>query len=516
MKRQVKRTAACLIALTMLWQSGSFACALQSGGASSVLPEPSRNAASMKKTSAAEPASDLSAASTSEPAIEGTLGTALRAGDHIVLGAGPATGGSAAGNGLDGAAGNTLDGAAGAREAEAGGLDLVGTGITDGYDFTVLTADPEESDSLLLLTNPLGLEESPQQFDAAWEGADSDHPDEDSQLDGCSLWTESDLYTALNGSTKAGNTDVHGANVGAARSFCERLSANADEWEALLPHTDAGSDGEKVSLLSELEFETYRGEIGAAFWYTEEEASGFWLKTARPSYTSQVRYIYSGTIPPSLTSDAYYAIARETRAVRPALRLDLRRVMFGAGNGTAEDPYRELALRPPVTLTLHIESWNPQTAAQASLMEETEGENAGRIEDGSTPAAAADIAFHAESTTQRGIGRCTQTIVLDDVAAGVSLTLEISKWNHIPYRKYAICLTEDTELTVVLPCGDVNGDGSIDLLDRQLLLSAMQFDSSAAKGERKPPDLDGDGRVSLTDLYILMLTDNFGKRVRVR
>lgn len=497
MRQEARRMAAFLLTLTMVWQSGSFVCC------------------AFAQTAYAEPFETDSAEQETQPS---TSGTELRAGDHVLLGAFKSTAA-----GTDKTVKKTeYEEKVQAVEAESPGAAF------GGYDFTVLstaarsssvhgqrgglsTGGAVQTEALLLLRDPRGLEGSPQQFDAALEDAAGGHPDEDSRLDGYSLWTESDLYTALNGSTAAGNDDTHESETAAARSFYERLSANADEWEALLPHTEGGSDGEKVSLLSELEFETHRGELEAQFWYTEDEASGFWLKTARPGYTNQVRYIFSGDIPPSLSADAYYAVARETRAVRPALLLDLRRVVFGAGNGTETDPYRDLSLRPPVTLTLRVTDWNPKNAAQAALT-------------GEAAEAAGVSALQAESATAGGIGRCIQTVTVEGITAGMSFDLQVKKTDHITYRQYAICLAEDTELTVSLPCGDVNGDGSIDLTDRQLLLSAIYFGRSVPEGtaeteqskERRPPDLDGDGKTGLSDLYIVMLAENFGKRACVR
>ncbi len=631
-------------------------------------------------------------------------GAALRPGDHVLLG---------------------MPGPDGLRQDDAG----------TGYDFTVLAVlpetaesaglpkDPEAGSVLLFYSDPLGLSQTPQQFDHPDESGDGGHPDEDSQLDGYSLWTESDLYIALNGATKAGNTELHGAAVAGARQFYEALSANETEWNALLPCTADGSDGEKVSLLSEEEFETWRGEQEDEFWYTEQEDTGFWLKTARKGYSNQVRYIYSNKIQPSLTADAYYALAGAYRSVRPALRLDRERTRFNAGSGTAEDPYRELTLLPAVegvemtgepavgerltltaapaeadcvyrwyrsqgdgvsgqdgnepafvliegaeepvytpgpedvsrmllgmaagkgeyvgtavtaagpvdkgrqpapegeeipsgaalqvtdrriavaapmegleyaltigggfadlrwttgggfsgleaetdyglyarraerpgyypspaagpvqvttkasgttlTLTVRVESMDPGRAAEAMLLpmtEQTDGSEertAGATSEERTAGAASEewtaSATSEEwtaSATSGGIGPTVQMITFAGIAMDQPYSLEIRKPGHLPFRQRELRLTEDTLWEIRLPCGDVNGDGSIDLKDRQLLLLASCFgkevDTAAGEGAEQAAllDLDGDGRIGLSDLMILMLSENFGKKVPVQ
>ncbi|WP_130862734.1 hypothetical protein [Bacilliculturomica massiliensis] len=586
------------------------------------------------------------------------------------------------------------------------GKDPAGAeGAFGGYDFTVLDAGEEYGPTgaasgqkavLLLLSDPMGLEQTPQQFDAAYGG----HPDEDSQLDGYNCWTESDLYIALNGSTRAGDTTIHSDQVAAAGRFFQRLRSAGEEWDALLGCGTGGSDGEKVSLLSEEEFETYRGELDPGFWYTESQDDGFWLKTARSNHSNQVRYIYSNDIAPSMSSEEYYALAGMTRCVRPALRLDPERTAFGAGSGTREDPYSDLILRPAVegleaegsprvgetltlsvspaaasceyqwylsrdihaefeaiaaatgpaytpgpedvamilratargkgefvgraeitvgpvdkgeqeapsgdqiptaqgmritdcriqvdapaegmeyalttgsaaetrqpgqpgqldwtssgaftslsavtsydlyvrwaelpayyaspaagpvtvttkdvgaemTLTVQVRGFNPQTAATVSLVRET-GENGGT---------AAAVTLTAVSTTDSAAGVSLQTVSLSGIAMDQPYSLEIRKPGHLPFRQRELRLTEDTLWEIRLPCGDVNGDGSIDLKDRQLLLLASCFgkevDTAAGEGAEQAAllDLDGDGRIGLSDLMILMLSENFGKKVPVQ
>lgn len=68
-----------------------------------------------------------------------------------------------------------------------------------------------------------------------------------------------------------------------------------------------------------------------------------------------------------------------------------------------------------------------------------------------------------------------------------------------------------------LPYGDVDGDGTIGFLDRQLLLRSGFYGKritdlpAEEREEAGRLDLDGDGWIKGRDLQILMAAENFGK-----
>ena len=65
--------------------------------------------------------------------------------------------------------------------------------------------------------------------------------------------------------------------------------------------------------------------------------------------------------------------------------------------------------------------------------------------------------------------------------------------------------------TITLLCGDVDGDGSINVTDLNTVWDAANFNKDANNATIKLTDLNGDGSVNVTDLNILWDTANFNK-----
>lgn len=236
----------------------------------------------------------------------------------------------------------------------------------EGYDFTVLDitkdqAGGQESVALLFYSSPEGVGAADQQFDAK----DDSNPDAEAQYYGCNLWRLSDLYRALNGADQQENDDTHGAEITAAVEFYTALRSKPEEWGALLPtpaETDdryAGkvglvdgvqysnsplSDGERITLLSEREYNRYHSRSYPGFSWNDG-IHLWWTKTGgNDSY--YVRYLKDDDPEESLDWEVYYHYAKETARVRPAVRLILDAVEFGSGDGTPEQPFEDITLRP--------------------------------------------------------------------------------------------------------------------------------------------------------------------------
>lgn len=71
-------------------------------------------------------------------------------------------------------------------------------------------------------------------------------------------------------------------------------------------------------------------------------------------------------------------------------------------------------------------------------------------------------------------------------------------------------------MTVILPCGDVDGDNHVSQEDRALLTAPDGFYQNTSKGDTDGTktlyDLDGDGNVTETDLAILIAPANYGRQ----
>lgn len=135
-----------------------------------------------------------------------------------------------------------------------------------------------------------------------------------------------------------------------------------------------------------------------------------------------------------------------------------------------------------------------------------------------------------------GIGIYANAVNLDEtkVDANTSYLLVIEKPGHLS-RSYVLTTGSDASLTtaagmpgedeeIYLPCGDINptqenafGDGRIDLADRAALMAHLGLANWASGGgaqvsqadSQKLADLDGDGKVTVADLSILMSPINF-------
>ncbi|WP_130862544.1 putative Ig domain-containing protein [Bacilliculturomica massiliensis] len=122
----------------------------------------------------------------------------------------------------------------------------------------------------------------------------------------------------------------------------------------------------------------------------------------------------------------------------------------------------------------------------------------------------------ALSTTSSGIGKAEQTILIERVNPGKTYDLLLEKPGYTSLMITDIKV-EDTDLTVAVTdamkmyCGDFNGDNSVRLEDRAIMLQSRYFGKAVSDAVSAMLDIDGDGFVKFNDLAILMSAENYGK-----
>jgi hypothetical protein len=129
-------------------------------------------------------------------------------------------------------------------------------------------------------------------------------------------------------------------------------------------------------------------------------------------------------------------------------------------------------------------------------------------------------AYETATAAWSGTGRTEQAFAIEGVAPG-TYTLIVSKAAHTDYivrnlvvGASALDLTQDVREAVrlmALRCGDINGDGTINSTDLNLLWSSGNYMKAAATAENPLADLDGDGAINSSDLSILWSSTNYMK-----
>jgi len=154
-------------------------------------------------------------------------------------------------------------------------------------------------------------------------------------------------------------------------------------------------------------------------------------------------------------------------------------------------------------LTGAIKTYNPQNPATIRLMRD--GIEADMILIAPTP----------------GNGQVVQRFTFADVEPGI-YSLVVSKAAHTNFTVLFITagstdvdLTEDSREAVklmTLLCGDVNGDGFINVNDLNEVWSARNYNKNAAQADNPNCDLNGDGFINVNDLNIVWSATNYNKR----
>ena len=120
----------------------------------------------------------------------------------------------------------------------------------------------------------------------------------------------------------------------------------------------------------------------------------------------------------------------------------------------------------------------------------------------------------------KAIGSTEQEFTIPNVPAG-TYDLVVTKDAHLKYTvKNVEVGSTDLDLTartdkpfstITLLCGDVDGNGSINVTDLNTVWDAANFNKDVSSATNKLTDLNGDGNVNVTDLNILWDVANFNK-----
>jgi hypothetical protein len=119
-----------------------------------------------------------------------------------------------------------------------------------------------------------------------------------------------------------------------------------------------------------------------------------------------------------------------------------------------------------------------------------------------------------------GGGLVEQKYVFSNVDAG-TYTIVVSKDTHTEFTIETVIVVEDAvnlerdQRAAVRPitmlCGDINGDGMINMDDLMILLSSSNYMRPSYLAVNPLADLNGDGMVNMDDLMILLNTNNYMK-----
>ena len=117
------------------------------------------------------------------------------------------------------------------------------------------------------------------------------------------------------------------------------------------------------------------------------------------------------------------------------------------------------------------------------------------------------------------VGTVNDAFCITGVKAG-TYDLVVSKACHFSYTVKGIVIAGDTDLTahanpqialLAMICGDITGDGCVDLRDVQKMTADNTFNRTVEAAENKEADINGDGLINLQDLILLTSSSNFNK-----
>lgn len=124
-----------------------------------------------------------------------------------------------------------------------------------------------------------------------------------------------------------------------------------------------------------------------------------------------------------------------------------------------------------------------------------------------------------------GKGQVEQQFTLENVTPGV-YKMVITKKTHLSYTITNLIIgSEDVDLTesadsnistIILPCGDINGDGFIDSSDLSIIILPENYDRQTNACTSPAADLAGIGWVNSVSLSIVILPANYDKTHIVR
>ena len=149
-----------------------------------------------------------------------------------------------------------------------------------------------------------------------------------------------------------------------------------------------------------------------------------------------------------------------------------------------------------------VQSYGPKSAATVKLMQ---GE---------------EVKYTVTTDTSTGSGQATQTFRFETVEPG-TYDLVVSKSAHLSYTVKGVVVSNgDLDLTqhekaeiaaITLPAGDVNGDGTINSEDLNMVWKPSNYLKGASAAENPITDVNGDGTINSEDLNVIWMPANYLK-----
>ena len=149
-----------------------------------------------------------------------------------------------------------------------------------------------------------------------------------------------------------------------------------------------------------------------------------------------------------------------------------------------------------------MQSYDPNVAATVKLMQ---GE---------------EVKYTVTTATSTGSGQTTKTFRILNVTPG-RYDLVVSKPGHLSYTVKGVIVTGgDLNLTqhkkaevavITLPAGDVNGDGTINSEDLNMVWKPSNYLKGASAAENAITDVNGDGTINSEDLNVIWMPANYLK-----
>ena len=149
-----------------------------------------------------------------------------------------------------------------------------------------------------------------------------------------------------------------------------------------------------------------------------------------------------------------------------------------------------------------VQSYDPNVAATVKLMQ---GE---------------EVKYTVTTDTSTGSGQATQTFRFETVEPG-TYDLVVSKSAHLGYTVKGVVVSNgDLDLTqhekaeiaaITLPAGDVNGDGTINSEDLNMVWKPSNYLKGADTAENPITDVNGDGTINSEDLNVIWMPANYLK-----
>jgi len=132
-----------------------------------------------------------------------------------------------------------------------------------------------------------------------------------------------------------------------------------------------------------------------------------------------------------------------------------------------------------------------------------------------------NVAHEIIQREEAGSGQATQSFSFENVKPG-TYTLVVTKPAHAKFTVRTVNVAEggvdlakdSRELVraITLLCGDVNGDGFINVNDLNEVWSAGNYNKAAGNANNPLCDLNGDGFINVNDLNIVWSLANYNKR----